>query len=702
MRRCLGVLAAALCALSTLAVAGAPPAAAAPPSAFVFAGSGFGHGVGMSQWGAYGQAKEGRTATQILTHYYSGASIEPRTDRVDLRVNLLHAAASVFVQSRALDGGSGPITVVVDGAPLTGIAGDVWGFLPSSGKVAVFKNDALVGAGVDVGIQWSGTPTVIRAAAAREALPTATEYRYGSADLGVVNGNLELVNTLKLHGEYLWGMAEVPGSWPAAALQAQAIAARTYALRKYQAGLRSDCRCHVYDTTADQVFNGWTAQNAPGAAPRVAAVDATSPTGDTGLVALAGGSLITTFYFSSSGGRTENNEDIFGGTPLSYLRGVDDHWSLSSDNPKATWSYTKSQADVAGAFGLGDVVSVDLSSRTSGGWVRTAVARSSSGQTASITGNTLRSRLALPAAWIRTPVTRVAGPDRYATSVAIGQEAAPTSAAVVLASGETGHLVDGLVAGPLARAKSAPLLLSPGGGLPDPVKAEIARRRPGTAYLVGGEASLGPAVVSDLHALGVTTVTRVAGADRWATAAAVAREMGGAPRQAFVASGDDGHLVDALAAGGPAGAVRWPILLVSRDALPPATKTALDGLGVQATIVVGGTGAVSEAVKDQLPSPRRLAGADRFATARNIADDLSGLVGAGKVVVASGADANLVDALAGSALGALTLLTTPSPLSTVTRDWLAARTDIGAVLVLGGAAAVSDATLDAITATVNS
>ncbi|TML56776.1 MAG: hypothetical protein E6G17_13945, partial [Actinobacteria bacterium] len=70
-------------------------------------------------------------------------------------------------------------------------------------------------------------------------------YRYGMVDIAVVNGNLEVVNQLKLHGEYLWGIAEVPSSWPAEALKAQVVAARTYALRRYQAGQRPECRCHV-------------------------------------------------------------------------------------------------------------------------------------------------------------------------------------------------------------------------------------------------------------------------------------------------------------------------------------------------------------------------------------------------------------------------------------------------------------------------
>src|SRR5207249_1005021 len=205
------------------------------------------------------------------------------------------------------------------------------------------------------------------------------------------------------------------------------------------------------------------------------------------------------------------------------------------------------------------------------GAVRTAKATSSSGGTSTVSGSTLRSKLGLPAAWLHKPVVRIAGVDRYATSVAIGQEAAPSGTTVALASGDTSHLVDGLVAGPLAVAEQAPLLLTAATSLPQPVADEIDRRHATTAYLVGGTGAIGPEVETALRSHGVTTITRLSGADRWATAQAVAEELGSAAGdQAVVASGDAGHLADALAAGGAAGGSGRPVLLVSRDSVPPA------------------------------------------------------------------------------------------------------------------------------------
>jgi SpoIID/LytB domain protein len=697
MRRRLGSVFVALALVVPLVGATSAGVASAAPTSFVFAGSGFGHGVGMSQYGAYGQAVAGRSAAQIIQSYYSGSAVTSATDAVDLRVNLLHASPTAAASSEAVDGGSGDVSVAAGTTTTVGTKADVFEFGVDGANVVVNKNGTTVASAPVATILWSGTPTVLNLAGTRADLSSGGHrYRYGLVEVSVLNGKLEAVNVLKLHGEYLRGIAEVPSSWPAAALQAQVIAARTYALRKYQAGVRADCQCHVYDTTADQVFAGWDKENGAGGANWVAAVDATSPSGSTGQVVTVGGSLITTFYFSSSGGRTENNEDVFGGSPLSYLRSVDDPWSLGDYNPRRSWSFTKTQAEVASAFGLTDVASIDLSSRTTGGSVKNAVATSSSGQKATISGQTLRSRLGLPGAWIRKPVVRIAGGDRYSTSVEIGKVASDSSTTVVIASGDTAHLVDGLVAAPLAAVKSAPLLLSSPGGLPSSVAAEIDRRKATSAYLVGGAAALGSQVESDLKAHGVTSVTRLAGADRYETGLAVAREMGGTRANAVIASGDVGHLVDALAAGGPAAHEAWPILLVSRDAVPDATRTALTERGVSATTVVGGTSSISDATMSQLPSPNRLAGGDRYGTALAVADAFSGPVGVDQVVVGSGADANLVDSLPGGALEHLIVLTSPAPLTPATKAWLQARPDLGGVQVLGGTAAIADSTLSSI------
>ena len=696
-RRVIALTAALAVALTVLAAARAE---AAVPETFTFRGSGFGHGVGMSQYGAYGQATEGRAAADILRHYYPGTSVDAVDDNVGLRVHLV-AGASAQARGESLASGGGFIRAIAGEVITDAGTNEPIAFGIAGTQVTVTKTGSATppSAADVVTLQWSGGPTLLNVTGPGEAFTgPGHRYRYGEIDIAVVDGALQVVLQISLHDHYLRGIAEMPSSWPAEALKVQAIAARTYALRKFRGGQRVSCRCHVFDTVADQVYAGWTKESDPTYGPKwVAAVTGTSPGATTGIVVNYGGELASTNYFSSSGGRTETNIDGFGGSVLfAYLRPVDDRWSLAAVNPFASWSFTRSQQAVAVAFGLPDVAAVDLGRRTAGGALRTATATSSGGQTATISGSLFRSRLELPSRWVGPAAVRVAGADRYSTSVAIGTRATagqPSTATVVIASGETAHLVDGLVAAPLARLKSAPLLLATASSLPASVGDDVAKRKATTAYLVGGLGALGSGVEQGLRSRGVTTIKRLSGETRYDTGLAVAREMGGPRTAAMVASGEEGHLVDALAAGGPASAGGRPILLVTRDAVPAPTRQALTELGVTQTSVVGGPASVSDATMATLPNPERLAGPDRYSTATAIADRFASSVGLGTVVLGSGGNANLVDSLPGGALAAVTLLTAPPALPPSTATWLQSHA-VGEVAVLGGTAAVSAAAFD--------
>jgi L,D-peptidoglycan transpeptidase YkuD (ErfK/YbiS/YcfS/YnhG family)/putative cell wall-binding protein len=288
------------------------------------------------------------------------------------------------------------------------------------------------------------------------------------------------------------------------------------------------------------------------------------------------------------------------------------------------------------------------------------------------------------------PATRVSGTDRYTTSVAIGERAAPSATTVVLASGADANLVDGLVAAPLAGTLGAPLLLTAPAALPTAVAADISRRGVVRAVVVGAAGAVSDAVLAQLHALGVTDVTRIGGATRYDTAALVARAVGSGGGTAFVASGATANLVDALSAAGPATHLTRPILLTSPDQLPPATADALAALHVTSTTVLGGTGAVSAAVAAALPGVRRLGGASRYDTAVAVAAAFAAAVGTARVTLASGTDP-VVDALPGGTLGQLVLLTGPA-LPGATASWLSS-TRPGTLDVLGGPGAVTPAAL---------
>jgi len=254
----------------------------------------------------------------------------------------------------------------------------------------------------------------------------------------------------------------------------------------------------------------------------------------------------------------------------------------------------------------------------------------------------------------------------------------------------------------VARAKAAPLFLSTASGLPAPIANEIDQRKPSKAILVGGTSALGPGVKNDLQAHGVPAagITQLAGTDRYDTARAVAAAIGGPRPNAVIASGEPGHLVDALTAGSPAGLVGQPILLVTLNAVPPPTKQAMTDLNTTKTAVIGGTSSISDATMAQLPSPTRVAGTNRYTTALKVSDYFFASIPKDAVFIASGADANLSDALAGGALGRIMILTTPSPLQPDTQFWLRGNPEVGAFYVLGGTGAVTDGTLGQIKAAV--
>lgn len=680
--------------LPASAVSTSLPAAAAPaPPSFVMSGSGWGHGVGLSQYGARAQAAAGRTAAQILAHYYTGTTLATMDDSADLRVQILRSPKPTATTTNGLMRiriGSSVLRDVPSGATVT--------FVPVGNEVAAQIGGVTISGAQAAAlvVEWEGTrfyrpggPVAIT-----DVPGAGGRYRHGRLEMRVLDGQVNVVNVVRLHDEYLHGIAEVPSSWPNAALDAQAVIARGFALVNQQAALKADCSCHVYDEVRSQKFTGWVKENEIiggtdyGARWR-AAVARTAVGSSQGQVVVDGGALVPTFYFSSSGGATQNSEDVWTAA-LPHLRSVPDPWSLDpANNPTyAAWTRNLSQAQVAQAFGLPDVAALDLSARTTARGVLTARATSSGGATATISGEQLRTRLGLPSTWVRRAEVRLAGADRWATSVAVARQAFPTGRTVVIVSGNDANLVDGLVAGPLARSLQAPVLLTGKDSLPSAVRAELVRRGANRALLVGGDGVVSAQVERQLSDLGIG-VERVAGADRYATAAAVARRMGAPRTTAVVASGEAGSLVDALAASGPAAATGRPILLVSRDDVPPVTAKALRDLGVTGSTCVGGTGVLSERVRTALPACFRAGGDNRFDTAVAVARAFRSLVPSNEVAVVSGSNENLVDALGAGTLGHLVLLAPRGELTAGTKAWLQQTPTIARLKVVGGTGAVT-------------
>lgn len=396
-----------------LFLVGAPISASAAeiPATFSFVGSGYGHGVGMSQIGARAKALAGESATAILNYYYTGTTIETATETQILRVNIGHLLTTAKVRSDS------------NGASLQLFAGDlaetqtaqVLSTVPSKTTLNVtLINGQLnvsttrgskitqISSGSVFTLRWSGTrylegaPTIL--SVTTNAL--VNRYRHGQIQFKVIRDKvlgkrLEIINSVRLQDEYLWGISEVPSLWPTAALQAQAIASRTYAIAK-SVKIRSACDCHLYGSISDQSFVGYAKEGEPKYGQLwKSAVDSTQ-----GQVIAYQGLPITAYFTSSTGGATETSEHAWG-TATSYTRSVPDTASADKQlNPIfASWARTVPQSVIAAAFLLPDVESLQILSLNPAGTVGQIQATSSSGATAMLTGETFRSRSKLPSAW---------------------------------------------------------------------------------------------------------------------------------------------------------------------------------------------------------------------------------------------------------------------------------------------------------------
>jgi len=220
-------------------------------------------------------------------------------------------------------------------------------------------------------------------------------------------------------------------------------------------------------------------------------------------------------------------------------------------------------------------------------------------------------------------VVRIAGANRYATAAAVSKSVHPAGVSdVFVATG--GDFPDAAAAGSPAASTGAPILLTERNTLPEPTRNELARLQPDRIVLLGGDAAVTTGVESELAAY--APVTRVAGADRFATAAAVSRHSDAAwpkPPTVFVATGN--NFPDALTGSVAAAALPGPVLLVSRDTIPAPTAAELSRLGPNEIVILGGSAVVSPAVEEALrndaASVRRVAGANRFGTAAQISRD---------------------------------------------------------------------------------
>ena len=303
---------------------------------------------------------------------------------------------------------------------------------------------------------------------------------------------------------------------------------------------------------------------------------------------------------------------------------------------------------------------------------------------------------------------RLSGADRFGTAAAIAQDAFPAGATTaVLARGDV--FADALAGNYLAGALGAPILLTRSGDLPAQTADALEALGVTDVVIVGGVSAVSQAVQAELAA--DYDVSRLGGADRYATGLLVAEaaadeagtvaELGGL-RTAIVGSGQG--FADILAAGPISYARNHPLLITRPGSLPGETASFLTDNDIEQVVIVGGTTAVSAAVEAELEELTgnvavRVEGADRFATAANLAEAAYTLFGfdRSKVNLARADEPNgFADALAagpssGEDLAPL-VLTFPAQLPVPTRQFLADNSDtLESGTVLGGLQAVNQA-----------
>lgn len=336
---------------------------------FRITGGGSGHGAGMSQYGAHGAARLGCDAQSILETYYPGAKVEPVGLPDGIRVSLDTEATRTPVTGVA---GSIPWERCgPEGCTDLGVTleqGSTW-MVEVRGDSYVISED-----GSEV---WQGGAegTRLRAHLSEteddeRIVRIEHRYRWGVLEFDAkASPSARMFVTLEIapFDRYLYGIAEVPSSWPRPALEAQVIAARSYALtrRERHGGQRPSCHCDVYASQRDQVYAGYEKEQEGegGAAGRRwrEAVEATRLDGYSSAQVLRHeGRTVEAFYSSSHAGQSESSRFVFG-RGLPYLQPVDDsRWESAGDNPLRVWAETFSAEELGQALEVGRALEVIL------------------------------------------------------------------------------------------------------------------------------------------------------------------------------------------------------------------------------------------------------------------------------------------------------------------------------------------------------
>ncbi len=588
---------------------------------FFVRGHGYGHGVGMCQYGAQGMASQGKKAGEILNFYFSGTSIKQYPDqKVTMRI--------LIDQKSALSlSGTKKITLINENT-----GGTIYqGGSASSNEILKLENiktqtgDTLIKVSKK---NSDGNFTVIGSYSGPVKL-TGEEYvsyledkRYnysGYLRVLISGTSLLLINYVDLE-TYVYGIAEMPSSWNIEALKAQAIAARTYAYKKHLIPRSSSY--DIKDDVSDQVYIGMGKITSSYGTNWKNACDATKK-----QILYYGSGVASVYYHSTCGGHTENSEDVWS-TAYPYLKGVQCVYCTNS--PYRNWETSVTLSRLKSVFSEPDLVKAIVIEKIKDRRVRYVRLYRSDGSYRDVRGSDFRTRLGLRSTWfeIATSAIRINGSDRYMTSVEVSKKTFNSAEAVVITSGET--FPDALAVTPLAGVLNAPILLVGRNYYPSSVKYEIKRLQPSKAFVIGGESVVSPSVKSGVQNTLISlysNTTRIYGADRFLTNLAVIRELkkikDPAPDKIFIVNAYS--FPDALTISGIAYKTGSPIVMTDGKKIASYLFDEIKDLPLTKVIIVGGTSVVStqleESLKNVFPGKvERWAGRDRYETSTVVAE----------------------------------------------------------------------------------
>ncbi len=374
---------------------------------FTFTGRGWGHGLGMSQYGAEGMAVHGWNATQIMQHYFQQTqvgTVAGVSSATPIRALMSSGRSTVAIATST----AGTATDLHTGTSHALLAGRTYTLraVKLTGGTWVVR---LTGPNPGVGTVMQSTAGV-RIAPGAGGLVTLSGRKYRGTVSTTYAGGLRTVNTLGID-DYVRGVVgwEMSPGWRAAALQAQAIAARSYAL----ASRRPASYFDVYGGLPSQSYGGVAAESAT----TNAAVAATAA-----KVVTYQAKIVQTFYASSSGGHTESIQNVWGSAAEPYYVGVTDPYETSPEDP---WPNPPSfsAAQLGADLGLGAPVNTITVTRR-GVSPRVMMTRIilTNGHTVNVSGNTIEADLGLKSTWFsatRTPsLTPPPGTSASPTAIA--------------------------------------------------------------------------------------------------------------------------------------------------------------------------------------------------------------------------------------------------------------------------------------------